>query len=137
MIRKGQTLIEGYIDEKTVDGFVVRMFCLAFTCKAQNQVKHTCYAQTSQIRKVRKIMMHVMQEEIIKNQLQGLVKTLLTRGTIEETIRKRCSTVFPLKDIHIRKVKVLKRPRLDITKLMEIHSGGDVDTGSGMKRPDP
>lgn len=134
MIRKGQSLIEGHCDEKTTDGFTVRMFCLAFTNKAGNQSKQNCYAQTSQIRKVRKVMMNVMKEEIAKNQLQGLVKTLLSRGAVEETIRKKASSVFPLKDIHIRKVKVLKRPKLDITKLMEIHAGGETDAGQYVAR---
>lgn len=134
MIRKGQSLIEGSVDEKTTDGFTVRMFCLAFTDKPAGQVKTNCYAQTAQIRKVRKVMMSVMKEEVSKNQLQGLVKTLLTRGTIEDTIRKKASSVFPLKEIHIRKIKVLKRPRLDITKLMEIHAGGETDAGTGVRR---
>jgi len=32
--------------------------------------------------------------------------------------------IYPLENTYIRKVKVLKRPKFDLTKLMELH--GDV-----------
>ena len=37
------------------------------------------------------------------------------------------SGIYPLHDVHIRKVKVMKRPRFDLTKLMDMHGEG----GSG------
>jgi hypothetical protein len=46
-----QTLIEATIDVRTTDGYLLRMFCIGFTSKRQNQIKKTCYAQTTQVRK--------------------------------------------------------------------------------------
>merc|ERR1711966_613447 len=63
LVRKWQTLIECAVDVKTTDGYVLRMFCIGFTKKRQNQVKKTCYAQSSQIRQIRKKMADVMQAE--------------------------------------------------------------------------
>ena len=40
-----QTLIEAHVDVKTTDNYVVRMFCIAFTKRRQDQVKANCYAQ--------------------------------------------------------------------------------------------
>ena len=40
-------------------------------------------------------------------------------------IQKACQGIYPLHDVHIRKVKVLKRPRFDLSKLMELHGEGD------------
>ena len=53
LVRKWQSVIEAFVDVKTADGYVVRMFCIAFTKKRQNQIKKTCYAQSAQERQVR------------------------------------------------------------------------------------
>ena len=34
---------------------------------------------------------------------------------------KKCESIFPLQNVFIRKVKVLKKPNFDLTKLMEQH----------------
>lgn len=52
LVRKWQTLIEAHVDVKTTDNYTLRMFCIGFTKRRQNQVKRTCYAQSSQIRQV-------------------------------------------------------------------------------------
>ena len=36
--------------------------------------------------------------------------------------------------MYIRKAKVLKKPKFDITKLMEVHEGSAVDAGKKMER---
>lgn len=41
---------------------------------------------------------------------------------IGKTITKECSKIFPLENVLIRKVKVLKKPKFDLTKLMELYS---------------
>merc|ERR1712228_1167393 len=53
LIRKWQTLIEAHVDAKTTDGYVVRLFVIAFTKRRQDQVATNCYAQSAQIRKIR------------------------------------------------------------------------------------
>jgi hypothetical protein len=37
--------------------------------------------------------------------------------------------IYPLKDVFIRKVKLLKAPKFDISKLNEAHEGSSEDTG--------
>ena len=73
MVRKWQTLIEAHVDVKTTDGYLLRMFCIAFTKKRQQQVKKTCYAQTSQIRQIRKKMVELMTREAAACDLKELV----------------------------------------------------------------
>jgi hypothetical protein len=53
LVRKWQSLIEAHVDVKTTDNYMLRIFCIAFTKKRPNQIKRTCYAQSSQIRQVR------------------------------------------------------------------------------------
>ncbi len=49
MVKKWQTLIEAYADVKTTDGYLLRVFCIGFTAKQQQQVSKTCYAQSQQV----------------------------------------------------------------------------------------
>merc|ERR1712216_642366 len=63
MVRKWQTLIEANVDVKTTDGYVLRIFCIGFTKKRPNQLKKTCYANSSQQKTIRKIMRDVMTKE--------------------------------------------------------------------------
>jgi len=54
LVRKWQTLIEAHTDVKTTDGYSLRIFCIGFTKKRQNQNRKTSYAQSSQVRQIRK-----------------------------------------------------------------------------------
>ena len=40
LVRKWQTLIEAQVDVKTTDGYLLRMFAIAFTKKRLGQVLH-------------------------------------------------------------------------------------------------
>merc|ERR1712060_646723 len=135
LIRKWQTLIEAHTDVKTTDGYLVRLFVIAFTKRRPDQVKTNCYAQTAQIRKIRKKMTEIMTNEAGKVQLRELVKKLIPES-IGKEIEKQTQGIFPLKDVLIRKVKLMKKPKFDITKLMELHGDGDGDEGMAMLRPE-
>merc|ERR1719378_1880506 len=128
-------MIEAHVDVKTTDGYLVRMFVIAFTKRRQDQVKTNCYAQTAQIRKIRKKMMDIMAKEAGTVQLLDLVKKLIPES-IGKEIEKQTQGIFPLKDVLIRKVKLIKKPKFDITKLMELHGDGDGDEGQAMLRPE-
>ena len=52
--------------------------------------------------------------------LRDLVKKFIPES-ISKEIEKKCKCIFPIKDVFIRKCKVLKKPKFDITKLMELH----------------
>ncbi len=44
-----------------------------------------------------------------------------------EIEKKSSSTIFPIDHCHIRKVKVLKKPKFDLTKLNELHGASGAD----------
>lgn len=63
----------------------------------------------------------------------------LIPDSIGKDIEKACSYLYPLQDVYIRKVKVLKKPKFEIGRLMEMH--GDVGSyttteGEKIDRPD-
>jgi small subunit ribosomal protein S3Ae len=128
MIRKWHTLIEAHADVKTTDGYVVRLFVIAFTKRRDNQEKTNCYAQSAQIRKIRRKMVEIINAEAGKVQLRELVKKLIPES-IGKEIEKLTQGIYPLKDVLVRKVKILKKPKFDITKLMELHADTGEDVG--------
>jgi small subunit ribosomal protein S3Ae len=134
-VKKWQTLIEATTDVKTADGYTVRLFCIAFTKRQQLQQKMTCYAQSGHIRNIRKKMVEIMQAESSKVQLRELVRKFIPES-IGKEIEKVCGRIFPLRDVCIRKCKVLKKPKFDITRLMELHEKSAGDAGKALGRPE-
>jgi small subunit ribosomal protein S3Ae len=62
--------------------------------------------------------------EIMSNQASSCdLKELVSKFIPEVTgkkIEKATSSIFPLQNVYIRKVKILKAPKFDIGKLMEV-----------------
>merc|ERR1711994_580842 len=143
MVKKWQTLIEANVDVKTTDGFTLRLFCIGFTKKQDQSQKKPCYAQSQQVRNIRKKMCDIMVKEVNSEDLKGCVNKLIP-DSIASDIMKACQGIYPLHDVFIRKVKVMKRPRFDLTKLMEMHGEGsgkstvttDPTTGEAVDRPE-
>jgi len=138
LIRKWQSLIEAHVDVRTTDGYVLRIFCIGFTKKQNNQqAKSTCYAQSGQVRAIRKKMFEIMTEEASKCDLKELVQKFISiPEIIGQQIEKTCQSIFPLQNVYIRKVKMLKKPKFDLTKLMEMHGGeaAGEDTGAALDK---
>ncbi|CAG0920164.1 unnamed protein product [Notodromas monacha] len=145
MVKKWQTLIEANVDVKTTDGYLLRLFCIGFTQRGQNHVKKTAYAQHTQVRAIRRKMVEIMTKEVQNGDLKDIVNKLVP-DSIAKDIEKACYGIYPLHDVYIRKVKCLRKPRFDLSKLMELHgesSGGKVvsgevsgEAGAPVDRPD-
>eukprot|EP00382_Lankesteria_abbotti_P011265 CAMPEP_0113866262 /NCGR_PEP_ID=MMETSP0372-20130328/18946_1 /TAXON_ID=340204 /ORGANISM="Lankesteria abbotti" /LENGTH=80 /DNA_ID=CAMNT_0000850859 /DNA_START=383 /DNA_END=621 /DNA_ORIENTATION=- /assembly_acc=CAM_ASM_000359 len=52
--------------------------------------------------------------------MRELVKKFIAES-IGKDIESKCRTIFPIRDVHIRKVKVLRKPKFDSAKFMELH----------------
>jgi small subunit ribosomal protein S3Ae len=133
MVKKWQSLIESQIDVKTTDGYLVRLFCIAFTKRRPNQLKKTSYAQSSQIKQIRKKMFEIITKEVTTCELKDVVNKLIP-DSIAKEIEKQCSSIFPLQNVCIRKVKLLKMPKYDVQKLLDLHSGASEDVGVKVER---
>ncbi|KAK8949299.1 hypothetical protein KSP39_PZI005078 [Platanthera zijinensis] len=133
-VRKWQTLIEAHVDVKTTDNYSLRMFCIAFTKRMPNQVKRTCYAQSSQIRQIRRKMREIMINQASSCDLKELVLKFIPE-VIGKEIEKATTSIYPLQNVFIRKVKILKAPKFDLGKLMEVHGDYKEDIGVKVDRP--
>jgi small subunit ribosomal protein S3Ae len=132
LIRKWQTLIEAQAEVKTTDGYVLRLFAIAFTKRRPNQIQKTSYATSSQIRQIRKKMVDIMTAEAAKSDLKELVKKFIPEA-LGKDMEKACQGIYPIQTCYIRKVKTIKSPRFDLTKLMEMHEGSAEDAGKALK----
>ncbi|KAJ8768520.1 hypothetical protein K2173_022617 [Erythroxylum novogranatense] len=128
------TLIEAHVDVKTTDNYSLRLFCIAFTKRRANQVKRTCYAQSSQIRQIRQKMREIMINQSSSCDLKDLVQKFIPES-IGREIEKATSSIFPLQNVYIRKVKILKAPKFALGKLMEVHGDYSEDIGTKLERP--
>ncbi|XP_049840228.1 40S ribosomal protein S3a [Schistocerca gregaria] len=138
MVKKWQTLIEANVDVKTTDGYLLRVFCIGFTNKDQMSNRKTCYAQHTQVRAIRKKMVELITRDVSQSDLKEVVNKLLP-DSIAKDIEKACQGTYPLHDVFIRKVKVLKKPKFDLSKLLELHGdgkGGSDEPGAKVDRPE-
>jgi small subunit ribosomal protein S3Ae len=133
LIRKWQSLIEAFVDVKTTDGYLVRLFCIAFTKKRPNQIKKTTYAKSAQIRAIRKKMTQIMTDEASKVDIKDLFLKFVPE-IIGKEIEKATQGIYPLQNVFIRKCKVLKKPKFDLVRLMELHEGGAEEKGAKVAR---
>ncbi|EMC96880.1 hypothetical protein BAUCODRAFT_32626 [Baudoinia panamericana UAMH 10762] len=131
LVRKWQTLIEANVVVKTTDDYLLRLFAIAFTKRRPNQVRKTTYARSSQVRAIRKKMMDIMQREAQACSLSQLTTKLIPE-VIGREIEKSTQGIYPLQNVHVRKVKLLKQPKFDLGNLLSLHGESTTDD-SGQK----
>jgi small subunit ribosomal protein S3Ae len=135
LVRKWQSLVEAYADISTTDGYKMRLFCIGFTKKRPNTLKRTCYAQSAQEKLIRKKMVEIMEREASSCDMKELVLKLIPEA-IGKEVEKACSGIYPLTNVFVRKVKILKTPKFDMNKLMEVHGDySQEEVGKPMERP--
>ncbi|KAK1770573.1 40S ribosomal protein S1 [Phialemonium atrogriseum] len=126
LVRKWQTLIEANVTVKTTDDYLLRLFAIAFTKRRPNQIKKTTYAASSQIRAIRRKMTEIIQREASSCTLTQLTSKLIPE-VIGREIEKATQGIYPLQNVHIRKVKLLKQPKFDLGALMALHGESTTD----------
>ena len=87
-------------------------------------------------------MLDIITREVASNDMKEVVNKLIP-DSIGKDIEKACQGIYPLHDVFIRKVKVLKKPKFDLGKLMEMHGEGKgsaggtgAETGDRLTRPE-
>ncbi|CAI9167584.1 unnamed protein product [Rangifer tarandus platyrhynchus] len=98
--------------------------------------------QNDEVCQIRKKMMEIMTREVQTNDLKEVVNKLIP-DSIEKDIEKACQSIYPLHDVFVRKVKMLKKPKFELGKLMELHGEGSSsgkatgdETGAKVERAD-
>uniref|UniRef100_A0A4W2GQ58 40S ribosomal protein S3a n=1 Tax=Bos indicus x Bos taurus TaxID=30522 RepID=A0A4W2GQ58_BOBOX len=81
-------------------------------------------------------------EGVQTNDLKEVVNKLIP-DSIGKDIEKACQSIYPFHDVFVRKVKMLKKPKFELGKLMELHGEGSSsgkatgdETGAKVERAD-
>jgi len=133
LVRKWTTLIETHVDVKTTDGYLLRIFVVGFTKKRPNQLRKTSYAQSAQVRQIRKKMVEIIQRESAVD-LSDLVAKFVSE-VIGREIEKAAAGIYPLQNVMVRKVKMLRSPKTDVGKLMDLHGGSEAVAAAAAVAP--
>ena len=117
LIKKWRTLIEAVCDVKTNDGYILRVFTIAFTRKTERQKKATAYALSSQVKLIRKRIVDLINKEVSKANITQVVEAF-TSEVIHEKITKEIKRIYPVENVKVRKIKVIQRPKIDGSLLL-------------------
>ncbi|RWW24571.1 hypothetical protein GW17_00011141 [Ensete ventricosum] len=99
-------------------------------CIPLNNLRHAIIFCVQIRRKMREIMVN----QATTCDLKDLVLKFIP-DVIGKEIEKATSSIFPLQNVYIRKVKILKYPKFDLGKLMEVHGDYKEDVGVKIDRP--
>jgi len=136
MVKKWQTMIQCAVDAKTTDNYHLRVFVVAFTKKqSTNQVKKTTYAQSQQVKQIRKKMTEIVAKQVSNCDVPELIKKLLP-DSIASDITKAAMPIYPVENCYVSKIKVVKKPKLDLHRLAEPHGEAGVKVNSKGERVD-
>merc|ERR1711890_129905 len=113
IIRKWHSLIEAYKDIEISDGHLLRVFVVGVTKKTGKR----SYAKSNQKKEIRRIMFNEVEE--LKSKSIGEVIELLSSNYIGQKVTENVAKniivedlpEFGVQDVHVLKVKVLKRPK--------------------------
>ena len=105
---------------RTADGYLLRIFAICFTKETPGQKRKTNYAKASQQQMIRRKMNDIIAKEVAKSNATQILN-LFTSEVIEKKITKDVSPIYPVKNVKVRKIKVIQRPNIDYHKLNEMH----------------
>uniref|UniRef100_A0A1I8HZ41 40S ribosomal protein S3a n=1 Tax=Macrostomum lignano TaxID=282301 RepID=A0A1I8HZ41_9PLAT len=97
LLKKWQSTIEAHVDVKTADGYLLRFF----------------------VSRIRRKMLEIVNREC-SVELKDVVNRLIP-DSIGRKIEKAAGSIFPMHDVHVRKVKVLRKPKAELGKIIELH----------------
>jgi len=116
-LKKKMSLIDVFADVKTIDGYILRVFVTAFTGKMKQQVKTNTYAKSSQIRAIRSAFVKFLTKAAQTSNISDYSANILN-NTVAQKLETKGSKIFPLGQVLVRKVKVLKKMKIDVNKLV-------------------
>lgn len=116
-LRKRMSLIDVVADVKTADGYILRTLITTFTSRKQSQVKSNTYAKHSQVRAIRKAFIKIMSRTAQGSNISDFSSNILN-DSISAKLLEKGKKIFPLGHVLVRKVKVLKKSKIDVNKLV-------------------
>ncbi len=118
LLKKRQTIIDVFADVKTNDNYILRCFVLLCTRPVTGQRRINSYAKSSEVRRIRKLVIKILTEKAAKESVDSFANNILS-DSLPEHLIKEASKIYPVRIALITKVKVLKKSKIDLGKLVE------------------
>jgi len=116
-LRKRMSLIDVVADIKTQDGYILRVLITTFTARKPNQLKSNTYAKHSQVRAIRKTFVKYIARRASTNNISDFAQNVINDDVSQKLLEKG-KKIYPLSHVMVRKVKVLKKSKIDVNKLV-------------------
>jgi len=116
-LRKKMSLIDVVCDVRTQDGYILRVLVTTFTSRKSGQMKTNTYCKHSQVRAIRKIFVKYLAKHAANSPVSTFASECIN-DNISSRLLERGKKVFPLSTVLVRKVKVLKKSKIDVAKLV-------------------
>merc|ERR1711988_623347 len=131
-LRKRMSLIDVVADIKTQDGYILRVLMTTFTAKKPNQLKNNTYAKHSQIRAIRKSFVKYIARRAASSSIGEFAQNVINED-ISQKLLEKGKKIFPLSHVLVRKVKVLKKSKIDVNKLVSDTNAKKDESNVGKK----
>lgn len=131
-LRKRMTLIDVVADVKTQDGYILRTLITTFTAKKLGQVKNNTYAKHSQVRAIRKAFVKYITRRASTSTIGDFAQNVINED-ISQKLLDKGKKIYPLSHVLLRKVKVLKKAKVDINKLISDTNAKKDESNVGKK----
>merc|ERR1712130_122584 len=116
-LRKKMSLIDVVCDVRTADGYILRVLVTTFTSRKQGQLKSNSYCQHSQVRAIRKAFTKYLAKNAANSSVADFASSVIGES-LANKLAERGKKIFPLSTVLVRKVKVLKKSKVDVNKLV-------------------
>lgn len=131
-LRKRMSLIDCVADVKTQDGYILRCLITTFTARKAGQQKSNTYAKHSQVRAIRKAFVKYITKRASVSNIGDFAQNVINED-ISQKLLDKGKYIYPLSHVLIRKVKVLKKAKLDVNKLVNDTNAKRDDGNVGKK----
>jgi len=116
-LRKRMSLIDVVADIKTQDGYILRVLITTFTARKPGQLRNNTYAKHSQIRAIRKSFVKYVARRAANSNIGEFAQNIINEDVSKKLLEKG-TKIYPLSHVLVRKVKVLKKSKIDVNKLV-------------------
>jgi small subunit ribosomal protein S3Ae len=120
VLRKYRTMVRAYVDVKTNDGFILRLFSMGFIKKIANNHSNHAYAKQHKCREIRDAMIKCMTEATESNTIEQISKDIVEEK-IEASIVEACKSIYQVEGVYVTKIKVIKAPALTEEQIKALH----------------
>lgn len=131
-LRKRMTLVDVVADVRTMDGYILRVLITTFTARKPNQQKVNTYAKHSQVRAIRKAFVKYIAKRASMSNIADFAQNVI-QDDVSNKLLDRGKKIYPLSHVMVRKVKVLKKSKIDVNKLVSGTNAKKDDSNVGKK----